>query len=102
MKKLVTATLVGVVLLTSGCFSRQGVEVVKMPETSNAVQPAPNPYSNMAIVNGQVVVQSQTVSAPNQNVKAICRDGSYALEINEHTCLGHGGVAIGTQRYHAD
>lgn len=103
MKKLAITTAVFSALLLSGCSKYTVTEGIVAPDQTAVIKQQPvNPYEHMSIVNGQVVVQTPTPQPAPQNVKAVCRDGSYALELNEQTCLGHGGIAVSTNVYHAD
>lgn len=82
MKKTMMFSLVGLVLL-AGCTPRQGVEVVKAPETKTEFRP-------------------QSSDSIPEGVTAVCFDGSYSKSPVAQACQGHGGVVKVIAHYHSD
>lgn len=98
MMKITTTFCFFSFLLLSACSSPQSVPVVKAPLSSQVVSQHFSYRNNMPIMQFDDL-KTQT---GNNHIKAICRDGSYVIEINESSCLGHGGIAISSEKYRAD
>lgn len=96
--KIATILFLFFSVFLSACTSRQTVGVVNMPERSQAISQNVGYYRD----SSEKAIQDLKNRVGNDHIMAICRDGSYVIEINEHSCLGHGGIVISREKYRAD